>query len=323
MITKKTVFILGAGASVPYGFPTGKGLRALICENFVNKIRSLAAKENDRPAYIDYTGNEAENFVHAFLKSSTRCIDLFLARNPRLSEQGKIAIVLNILEAEQKSTFREAMGPEKEKEDWYFYLFNRMTEKLTDAEGYKQFSGNKVSFVTFNYDRSLEHFLWESLTNSFLFAPRDKIIEQIKKIPIFHVYGALGGGLAWDRPSLSYGPDFGISLVDELSKNLRTIYETEKEAEFSKAQEQISNAEQVFFLGFGYAEENCDVLQLDRVIRGNQEIYGTALGYFENEINKARTLLQKGFDSKEADRQFARYPIIESADCVELLRRYL
>ena len=31
MITKKTVLILGAGASVPYGFPTGKELVRKIC----------------------------------------------------------------------------------------------------------------------------------------------------------------------------------------------------------------------------------------------------------------------------------------------------
>ena len=31
MITKPTVLILGAGASVDYGFPTGRGLVSLIC----------------------------------------------------------------------------------------------------------------------------------------------------------------------------------------------------------------------------------------------------------------------------------------------------
>ena len=33
MITEETLFILGAGASNPYGFPTGKELRSYISGN--------------------------------------------------------------------------------------------------------------------------------------------------------------------------------------------------------------------------------------------------------------------------------------------------
>jgi len=34
MITEDTVFILGAGASFPYGYPTGQGLRIQLCKEF-------------------------------------------------------------------------------------------------------------------------------------------------------------------------------------------------------------------------------------------------------------------------------------------------
>ena len=38
MITENTVFILGARASCPYGFPSGAGLRDDICCNFRTKF---------------------------------------------------------------------------------------------------------------------------------------------------------------------------------------------------------------------------------------------------------------------------------------------
>ena len=38
MITEKPVFILGAGASCPYGFPSGAQLRENICLKFNDKF---------------------------------------------------------------------------------------------------------------------------------------------------------------------------------------------------------------------------------------------------------------------------------------------
>jgi len=38
MIKEKTVLILGAGASKPYGFPTGEELRREIIDNYVNDV---------------------------------------------------------------------------------------------------------------------------------------------------------------------------------------------------------------------------------------------------------------------------------------------
>lgn len=41
MITENTIFILGAGASKPYGFPTGAELREQICKLKIVKLRNL------------------------------------------------------------------------------------------------------------------------------------------------------------------------------------------------------------------------------------------------------------------------------------------
>ena len=46
MITEKTVFILGAGASKPYGFPTALELRKDIIYKFPNLYKNAYAEIN-------------------------------------------------------------------------------------------------------------------------------------------------------------------------------------------------------------------------------------------------------------------------------------
>jgi hypothetical protein len=51
-----------------------------------------------------------------------------------------------------------------------------------------------------------------------------------------------------------------------------------------KAKRLINEAERVFFLGFGYAKDNLDVLGIPDVFGEKQQIYGTALGLTDREI---------------------------------------
>jgi len=129
MIDTDTVFILGAGASVPYGYQTGAELRAEICSEFQGKYDQISPKGISGHINFALSSEGAIKFAQAFKKSSTPSIDLFLARNPEYSEIGKIAIVLSILDAERKSEFREDIDIKFQKQDWYSYLYRRMTKK--------------------------------------------------------------------------------------------------------------------------------------------------------------------------------------------------
>src|SRR5205814_6081210 len=69
--------------------------------------------------------------------------------------------------------------------DWYQYLFGKLNAS------FEEFGQNKLSVVTFNYDRSLEHFLLTTLQYS-----HGKTFDQcadllMANIPIVHVYGQL------------------------------------------------------------------------------------------------------------------------------------
>lgn len=103
---KNAVFVLGAGASCPYGFPTGKDLREQILSKYASDWKAyLSAKVRDNPL-ISQEIRLAKEFEEKFRKSSTKSIDLFLARNPEYSRAGKRAIIFRILDAERASGYQ-------------------------------------------------------------------------------------------------------------------------------------------------------------------------------------------------------------------------
>lgn len=327
MIEKRTVFLLGAGASCPYGFPTATDLRKQILSDFEDRYvhfldRAGAGIRVDRIAngYPDLP--DVREFLKCFDRSSTASVDLFLARNPRFEIIGKIAICLSILHAEKYSNFREQT--EKPEQDWYRYLYDRLTHELTGRDSYQQFHSNTVAFVTFNYDRSLEHFLFESLLNSFEDADTEKVREQLAQVPIIHVYGR-PAALPWQEPDARTGLDYGKKL-DDLSfvnvlgfiDNIRIVHEGKENPEIEKACGLIHDADHVFFLGFGYAEENLKALRIPDVLATKQRLYGTAMGV--PDVGRIVSALKAGLRDAQA---FAGVEIDDRADCLKLLHQFL
>ena len=228
------------------------------------------------------TLRRAKEFEEIFHNSSTKSIDLFLARNPEFMVLGKWAIIFRIFTAERNSTFREKMR--NRNQDWYSYLFERLTDKLVTKEDYVHFGENKASFITFNYDRSLEHFLYESLRNSFNGIEAAKLQEQINKLRVIHVFGQIAG-LEWQEVEdrIEYRRNINLVDVQRLADNLRIIYEENENSVFEEAHKLISEAKRIFFLGFGYAKENCELLKIPVILNTHPEVYGTALGFTEKE----------------------------------------
>jgi len=171
MIDKKTLFILGAGASCPYGYPSGSHLREYICLSTNRPVKELVQAIDSEKGF--------GNFRKKFEDSSTKSIDLFMARNPKLAPVGKCIIAYEIFIAESRSQFRERAEREQERRkcwqgdmtserllqrndfqggDWYSYLFDRLTVGLGGKEDLPDFSEGKVSFVTFNYDGYKERY---------------------------------------------------------------------------------------------------------------------------------------------------------------------
>jgi len=331
MIEKRTVFILGAGASRPYGLPTANQLRRDIIEKFRKSyghhFTAHRETEEERIRRGYPTINDATTFLSVFDgPNDMESIDLFLSRQPRLREIGKLAILLSILRHERESGFgNNAKEPHR---DWYSYLYDRMTRELIGKDGYKEFGRNKVAFITFNYDRSLEHFLFRSF-HSFEGATAQEVKEQIDRIDINHVYGKLSP-LPWqDRDAskaLEYGADDSNSYgkLPGMVQNLYVVHEERMNPELEKARTAISKAERIFFLGFGYAKENLEALGLPGILKPTQLVYGTTMGFIDKEIVDMQLHLAEGLRYPQKPTEDTRSKVhLKDCDCVALLREFL
>jgi len=317
MITENTLFILGAGASVPYGFPTGRQLRRIICREFLEHYKHLIGYKGGTHDKYDEV-QIAGHFANTFSRSNTPSIDLFLARNQDFSEIGKKAIALSIWRSEINSNFGEDVDQEQ---DWYTYLFERMTEQFTNPHDYNRISKNDISFITFNYDRSLEYFLYDSIINSFTKIPRTRPpSDEFFPFKVHHVYGKLAE-LPWqnNQYSLEYKPKLSLPIFNTIYENIRVIYDR-TDNNIKHLKEEISKAKKIFFLGFGFAKENLDVLSIPELLTGKQQIYGTAFGMTDKERAGIRKTFMKNVKIKDT-RMIN--PVIQDTNCYKLLREYL
>jgi len=76
MISRLTVFVLGAGASYPFGFPTGEGL--------VNEIIDLTDTEDTIDTFLnnDCLAKDVKRFGRDLANSEASSVDSFLEHRP-------------------------------------------------------------------------------------------------------------------------------------------------------------------------------------------------------------------------------------------------
>jgi hypothetical protein len=139
---------------------------------------------------------------------------------------------------------------------------------------------DNVSVINFNYDRALEYFLVEALRTYYDLSEEDAE-RVLLNLRILHPYGTVG---PWHEGTdhLPFGevvPDPGNLL--HLAKRIRTYTETSQHAEDVK--KLVSNARTIIFLGFGYIEENLELLGPDQPSRSTVKIYGTAYKISEHD----------------------------------------
>jgi hypothetical protein len=291
MISENTVIILGAGASKPYGYPTALELREEIIYKFLPQYDTYM-REYDI-SWDSHKNNYIKIFsqlIDTFKKSSTSSIDLFLSRNPSYYVTGKYIIAFLLAKHEVESKFREDIT--ERKYDWYSALYNILTNDITTQNEVNKFTDNKLSIITFNYDRSFENFIYESLYNSFT-RKQPKIFTIMNKMEIIHVYGKLAR-LEWeDSSGIAYGSNQIIDNSEYCANNIKIIYE-ERPSVQEEITKLLTEAINIYFLGFGYGEENMEAIGLNKIVfRTEQRIYGTALGLKEREISKNISLLRK------------------------------
>ena len=199
MIEEVTCLILGAGASAPYGLPTGSELRDLIlagvspagiktAEKFRmtgfqgRRLENLSA-DAAWSTYLEILTDSAnlESLRTSFRRKffhADRSIDWFLRHNDaEFGEIARLQIAAVLLYCEQSPRLSG---------DWYRLILEQVFPTNLD-----EMDLAKLSIVTFNYDRSFERYFINVLENQYGLTP-DHAKERFSKIRMQHVYGQLG-----------------------------------------------------------------------------------------------------------------------------------
>ncbi len=329
MILDDTVFILGAGSCIPYGFPSGKELSENICsDDYYSFIEDNYSKYKIDKKSITY-------FRKAF-NGLDISIDRFLSMNKSNDEYvkiGKLGIIKYILEGEIKSIH---LKPTKLKNELYAYLMNRMTTGLEYETGYKDLLlKNNIHFITFNYDRSLETFLFSEFRKYFDYnlGGWSYTNEAIKyfKFDFIHIYGKIAP-LEWQQKDnvLQYAPDIDKINLYTYLYNIKIIYDERNEhmlEHIKKAKDLISNTKNLFFLGFGYDDMNLKLLGFPNIIKNkNINIYGTAINLLDGELSRIKRKITYPKEHMSIDYFYKHYIKLHNKktnDCRWLLRQYL
>jgi len=275
MIRRKTVLILGSGASKPYRFPLGRGLMNEILfyldkknqNNWFNKLRELEIEDED---YIS-------NFHNELFYSGRKSVDKFLEHRTEFLEIGKITIALALIPYENKDILFDIQVRE---DSWYEYLFDKLDAPID------LFEQNKLSIITFNYDRSFEQYLFTVIKHSYPIS-EEKCINMLNNISIIHVHGRLGA-LPWQKgPGRPYKTKATLNQIKIASEQIMVISEKiDTSPEFEKAFRLMENADKIYFLGFGYDDLNLSRLKIDKVT--NKVIVGTSYGLGKTEVRSIK-----------------------------------
>ena len=261
------VLVLGAGASVDYGYPTGGTLKELIIDDNSKRRQSIVNQITEQKISMrDYNV-----FVESFKLSGQTSIDTFLEKRSEFNDIGKLLIVIYLSSKENVS---DLFDKNRVKQDWYSYLFNIMDGNSS----FDGFGDNKLSIITFNYDRSLETYLFTALRYTYKKTDHE-VADVLAKIPILHVHGKLGD-LDWQSDNgITYGEIAGSSKIKQAANSIRIISETTtKDHIFIDARKLLIDPDsRVYFLGFGYHEDNVTRLLLD-TSENPQNYRGTCVG---------------------------------------------
>lgn len=280
----RTILIIGAGASnaLHEQFALGSGLLQQISDKVTDRTMPGApylSNHLDKLGFENATRSEFVKYLDEYKKASEYpSIDSFLDEvssypefnlvKDKFIQIGKFAIMFHILgyEAEIKNPLSGGLKDDA----WIHEVAKFIDEKQLLEEPFPAIADLKI--ITFNYDRAIEHFLY----NHDRFKDRKKEIEKFISTSIVHVYGKVGD-LEWQNQNkfFEFGEDnakadkiFGqknsidIMYLERMQKNLE---------ENAKASKWIHSKDTGFVGSFGFNFDliNYRLLSLQNLGIGN------------------------------------------------------
>jgi hypothetical protein len=308
-----TLIITGAGASRELGVPCGKEFLWEMANRLCTGLHDANKKDRENGKYEDSINqflkykkvnmygasnlavsesemdsiakvNEFREKFMPYIKSSEfSTIDYFLQKeelNPDLKEIGKFILAFLLIGYEQHCQHNKLYYGE----NWLqSFIENNLCQLLTEGRNLES-----VKFITFNYDRTIEHFSHLFLTER---CERNAIESKRKidcELEVIHVYDKIGS-LPWQEGNAKI--EFGArndnpEFVDYAIKGVRLIGDRVSQETLKRIHQLTSNARRIYLIRFGYDSENMKILQLPDHTR--TKTIGTSFGMDTKRLNELR-----------------------------------
>ena len=309
--TKSLVLIVGAGASKEVNLPVGEGLKQQIADSLSFRVddlgRGVGGDRAIREAFYQFANQSgsSQGDVNPFFKASrlisdampqAQSIDNFIDSHRsdlRIAQCGKLAIASCILRAERASSLRvdrtniyNKINFSGVSNTWFNGLFQLIVQSCQQSDLAERLQ--KLSVISFNYDRCLEHFLHGALQNYYGMSAEDAT-ANLSHLKIFHPYGTVGS-LPWRVASagIDYGGEPSSTQLMSVSQQIRTFTEStdSNSAEILDLRSTVQLAERVAFLGFAFHPLNLELLygiKTENSALSNANVYATAIGLSDSD----------------------------------------
>lgn len=250
----RITFVLGAGASQPFGYPLGNDLK--------NQILSRLGEKGEIYDSLVAAGNapqEIKEFQKSLFRADYETIDQFIGahkRNPHIQRLCKQAIVLSIARCENDTSLFNA--------GWHWYKrlidFMRRRPDLLNRDA--------LSFVTYNYDRSVEHYLYETVSRGggdF----SENFLSDFFQNNFLHVHGSIGP-LPWQPTSDQIKTrDYGAPVhADDVRSVAQNIITPDEESGIPRQwKDRLVSSDIILITGFGYHPKNLEKIGFQDLAR--------------------------------------------------------
>ena len=344
--SKSLVLIVGAGGSKEVDLPLGSELKSSIAraldiryKNGQDRVSGDGMIDSAFRSLAQELPFPRNNDINPFLHSAQRVaeampqaisIDNFIDSHrgdEDIALCGKLAIVRVILDAERKSKlyvnrnniYNKIRFTEVEN-TWFNAFFQLLTENCHRDDLADRFS--KVAIVTFNYDRCVEHYLYQGLQNYYGIRA-DEAKQTLESLEIYHPYGTVGQ-LDWQLPygGISFGGDIDPQKLLRLASGIRTFTEgiDPKLGESDAIRNVLAQAERLVFLGFAFHKLNIELLFKGPPFTTEARqcpVYATSMGLSKVDIELIGEQI-----SNLANIRHESFHLLNPLRCSELLREY-
>lgn len=280
---KSLVLVIGAGASFELKLPLGSDLKQRIADlldirydfqrvsgdPLIDQAFKVLAQQPDGRV------GDINPYLHASWQirdamPQAISIDNFIDAhrgNSLVERAGKLAIVRSILEAESESSLTidasnilNRLRFEAVQTTWLNSFFQLLTENCQFDKLTQRFS--RVGIICFNYDRCIEHYLFNALQN-YYGVTAELASQALTHLEIHHPYGTVGP-LPWmgGEQQIGYGGQVSSNQLLQLAERIRTFTEGSNiaESDISAIRAVLTSAERIAFLGFAFHRLNLELL---------------------------------------------------------------